>query len=131
MHYVHTYAGEPLSTVGVDLGIWKYRKDLEKRLIRSVKTMRSVTFYTWDFGGQVSYTFMYISNQGEIRQKALEKKRPTIFSLHMQTAIVSTPNVSENMCMYSAHNASVYNSLLSCKACGMWFLYDTRTFQCP
>ena len=74
---------------------------------------------------------MYISNQGEIRQKALEKKRPTIFSLHMQTAIVSTPNVSENMCVYSAHNASVYNSLLSCKACGMWFLYDTRTFQCP
>ena len=50
--------GEPLSTVGVDLGIWKYRKDLEKRLIRSVKTMRSVTFYTWDFGGQVSQ-FMY------------------------------------------------------------------------
>ena len=49
------YSGEPLSTVGVDLGIWKYRKDLEKRMIRSVKTMRSVTFYTWDFGGQVSH----------------------------------------------------------------------------
>ena len=56
------YAGEPLSTVGVDLGIWKYRKDLEKRLTRGVKTMRSVTFYTWDFGGQVSHLLLTLSD---------------------------------------------------------------------
>ena len=49
---------EPLSTVGVDLGIWKYRKDLEPECQKSrkkgAKQLRSVTFYTWDFGGQVS-----------------------------------------------------------------------------
>ena len=47
----------PLSTVGVDLGIWKYRKDLEpeylKQKKKGAKQLRSVTFYTWDFGGQV------------------------------------------------------------------------------
>ena len=47
----------PLSTVGVDLGIWKYRKDLEPEYLRQkkkgAKQLRSVTFYTWDFGGQV------------------------------------------------------------------------------
>ena len=67
LYYVYTYVcitGEPLSTVGVDLGIWKYRKDLEKRLIRSVKTMRSVTFYTWDFGGQVSHCYVIVVIKG-------------------------------------------------------------------
>jgi len=48
---------DTLSTVGVDVGIWKYRKDLEgeqqRTKKRGVKPMRSVTFYTWDFGGQV------------------------------------------------------------------------------
>lgn len=40
--------------MGVDLGLWKYRKDLEPsyRGKKSVP-LRSVTFYTWDFGGQV------------------------------------------------------------------------------
>ena len=48
------YSLAPLSTVGVDLGLWKYRKDLEPsyRGKKSVP-LRSVTFYTWDFGGQV------------------------------------------------------------------------------
>ena len=49
------YLTEPLSTVGVDLGIWKYRKDLEPsyRGRKGTTPLRSVTFYTWDFGGQV------------------------------------------------------------------------------
>ena len=47
----------PLSTVGVDLGVWKYRKDLEPEYLRTrkkgEKKLPAVTFYTWDFGGQV------------------------------------------------------------------------------
>ena len=43
--------------MGVDLGIWKYRKDLEQEYLKQkkkgAKQLRSVTFYTWDFGGQV------------------------------------------------------------------------------
>ena len=43
--------------MGVDLGIWKYRKDLEPEFLKQkkkgAKQLRSVTFYTWDFGGQV------------------------------------------------------------------------------
>ena len=43
--------------MGVDLGIWKYRKDLEPDVRRmnkkGTKTLPCVTFYTWDFGGQV------------------------------------------------------------------------------
>ena len=43
--------------MGVDLGIWKYRKDLEPEYLRTrkkgEKKLRTVTFYTWDFGGQV------------------------------------------------------------------------------
>lgn len=38
------------------MGIWKYRKDLEgdpRGKKKSPKNLRSVTFYTWDFGGQV------------------------------------------------------------------------------
>ena len=52
------FCAAPLSTVGVDLGIWKYRKDLEpeylKQKKKGAKQLRSVTFYTWDFGGQVA-----------------------------------------------------------------------------
>lgn len=57
---------DTLSTVGVDVGIWKYRKDLEpdqQRLRKKGnKPMRNVTFYTWDFGGQVS------SEMGQLKQ---------------------------------------------------------------
>lgn len=35
----------PLSTEGVDILDWEYRK--------GGKTQTTVTFYTWDFGGQV------------------------------------------------------------------------------
>ena len=46
--------------MGVDLGIWKYRKDLEpeynKTKKKGSKQLRTVTFYTWDFGGQVSHS---------------------------------------------------------------------------
>ena len=38
------FNGEPLSTVGVDLGDWVYR---------SKKGLPKITFMTWDFGGQV------------------------------------------------------------------------------
>ena len=59
MLFIPLIAESPLSTVGVDLGIWKYRKDLEpdiKRITKKgAKIMPCVTFYTWDFGGQVSY----------------------------------------------------------------------------
>ena len=53
--HISIYLTEPLSTVGVDLGIWKYRKDLEPsyRGRKGSIPLRSVTFYTWDFGGQV------------------------------------------------------------------------------
>lgn len=55
---IHIYFLDTLSTVGVDVGIWKYRKDLDGDQLRikkkGNKPMRSVTFYTWDFGGQVS-----------------------------------------------------------------------------
>lgn len=48
---------DTLSTVGVDVGIWKYRKDIDPDYLKikkkGPKPMRSVTFYTWDFGGQV------------------------------------------------------------------------------
>ena len=37
--------GRPLSTEGVDILDWEYRK--------GGKSQTSVTFYTWDFGGQV------------------------------------------------------------------------------
>lgn len=58
---------EPLSTVGVDLGLWKYRKDLEPSY-RGKKTtpLPSVTFYTWDFGGQVSICFLFNSTLWEL-----------------------------------------------------------------
>lgn len=53
--HILIYLTEPLSTVGVDLGMWKYRKDLEPsyRGRKGSTPLRSVTFYTWDFGGQV------------------------------------------------------------------------------
>lgn len=58
------YHTAPLSTVGVDLGIWKYRKDLEteylKQKKKGAKQLRSVTFYTWDFGGQVSLAILRV-----------------------------------------------------------------------
>ena len=62
---------EILSTVGVDLGIWRYRKDLEPDLRgkrRSGKTMKSVTFYTWDFGGQEEY---YVTHQCFLSTRSL------------------------------------------------------------
>ncbi len=56
--FIYSLLIAPLSTVGVDLGIWKYRKDLEPsyRAKKGSKQLRSVTFYTWDFGGQVLCT---------------------------------------------------------------------------
>uniref|UniRef100_A0A1X7UH02 non-specific serine/threonine protein kinase n=1 Tax=Amphimedon queenslandica TaxID=400682 RepID=A0A1X7UH02_AMPQE len=59
----------PLSTVGVDLGLWKYRKDLEPsyRGKKSVP-LRSVTFYTWDFGGQEEY---YATHQCFLSNRSL------------------------------------------------------------
>ena len=47
--------GSPLSTVGVDLGVWKYNLDREPsyRSPRGAPKNKTVTFYTWDFGGQV------------------------------------------------------------------------------
>lgn len=58
-------SSDTLSTVGVDVGIWKYRKDLDPEYLkikkRGPKPMRSVTFYTWDFGGQV-YTYYNYNN---------------------------------------------------------------------
>ena len=51
--------------MGVDLGIWKYRKDLEteynKVKKKGAKQLRTVTFYTWDFGGQVSHRVVQLS----------------------------------------------------------------------
>ncbi len=59
---------EPLSTVGVDLGIWKYRKDLETEFLKTrkkgSKQLRTVTFYTWDFGGQVSTSLVCATRRG-------------------------------------------------------------------
>ena len=52
-YFLFYFVPDTLSTVGVDLGIWKYRKDLEGAKKKGTKPMRSVTFYTWDFGGQV------------------------------------------------------------------------------
>ena len=60
-----------LSTVGVDVGIWRYRKDLEPDLRgkrRSLKAMKSVTFYTWDFGGQEEY---YVTHQCFLSTRSL------------------------------------------------------------
>ena len=57
--------------MGVDLGIWKYRKDLEpdQRTKRKAgKTMKSVTFYTWDFGGQEEY---YVTHQCFLSTRSL------------------------------------------------------------
>ena len=62
---------EILSTVGVDLGIWRYRKDLEPELRgkrRNLKAMKSVTFYTWDFGGQEEY---YVTHQCFLSTRSL------------------------------------------------------------
>ena len=62
---------ETLSTVGVDVGIWRYRKDLEPDLRgkrRSLKAMKSVTFYTWDFGGQEEY---YVTHQCFLSTRSL------------------------------------------------------------
>lgn len=66
------FCADTLSTVGVDVGIWKYRKDLEADQLRlkkkGNKPLRSVTFYTWDFGGQVSksrsFSFSLLSHRG-------------------------------------------------------------------
>ena len=72
VYNVHVFVcvSEPLSTVGVDLGIWKYRKDLEPEYLKSKKKgskqLRTVTFYTWDFGGQVglcAYRMDFVYNQ--------------------------------------------------------------------
>ena len=54
-------SGEHLSTVGVDLGIWKYTTDREPthRPVKGTPKKPSVTFYTWDFGGQV-HTYMCV-----------------------------------------------------------------------
>ncbi|KAI6646758.1 Leucine-rich repeat serine/threonine-protein kinase 1-like [Oopsacas minuta] len=53
---------EQLSTVGVDLGEWKYSKDLAdnhfgaiKNKLKSPKGNPTITFYTWDFAGQEEY----------------------------------------------------------------------------
>ena len=56
--------------MGVDVGIWKYRKDLElePRRRKGGKTMRSVTFYTWDFGGQEEY---YVTHQCFLSTRSL------------------------------------------------------------
>ena len=46
----------------MDVGIWKYRKDIDgdRGRKKTGKPMRSVTFYTWDFGGQEEY---YVTHQ--------------------------------------------------------------------
>ena len=53
---------EQLSTVGVDLGEWRYSKDLPdnhfvaiKNKLKSPKNNPTITFYTWDFAGQEEY----------------------------------------------------------------------------
>ena len=61
---------DTLSTVGVDVGIWKYRKDLDSdpRKKKGGRSMRSVTFYTWDFGGQEEY---YVTHQCFLSTRSL------------------------------------------------------------
>ena len=55
--------------MGVDVGIWKYRKDLDSEPRKKKgKTMRSVTFYTWDFGGQEEY---YVTHQCFLSTRSL------------------------------------------------------------
>lgn len=39
-------SGQPLSTVGVELGQWEYSPK---------RNLPNTTFMTWDFGGQVRY----------------------------------------------------------------------------
>ena len=60
LFFTHLFLEPPLSTVGVDVGLWKYRKDLEPSNKKKGGKMKSVTFYTWDFGGQVQYTDLSI-----------------------------------------------------------------------
>ena len=88
----------PLSTVGVDVGMWKYRKDLEPsyRAKKGSKQLRSVTFYTWDFGGQVCvhihvhernnsiYMYMYkqYNHMSRIGRKKLSKTTCTCIIIH-------------------------------------------------
>ena len=43
---------KPLSTVGVDLGDWEYAKPTGLLYGGA----RKITFMTWDFGGQVSWS---------------------------------------------------------------------------
>ena len=57
-----TAGKEQLSTVGVDLGEWRYSKDLPdthilalKNKLKSSKGNPTITFYTWDFAGQEEY----------------------------------------------------------------------------
>ena len=56
--------------MGVDLGIWRYRKDLEpgKKRAGGKEAMKSVTFYTWDFGGQEEY---YVTHQCFLSTRSL------------------------------------------------------------
>eukprot|EP00731_Ephydatia_muelleri_P029363 Em0020g1007a len=53
------FNGEPLSTVGVDLGDWVYRPQ---------KGSPKVTFMTWDFGGQEEY---YATHQCFLSDRSL------------------------------------------------------------
>ena len=60
----------PLSTVGVDLSVWKYTtdKDPAHRPQKGSKKNPSVTFYTWDFGGQEEY---YATHQAFLSRRSL------------------------------------------------------------
>ena len=51
--------------------MWRYRKDLEPDLRgkrRNLKALRSVTFFTWDFGGQEEY---YVTHQCFLSTRSL------------------------------------------------------------
>ena len=98
---------ETLSTVGVDLGIWKYRKDLEGDYLRIKKkgnrTLRCVTFYTWDFGGQVrNWMWCYVDCSYPLQGEGLSASLyPTLLVLEC-----SYPLQGEEL------SASLYPTLL-------------------
>ena len=107
----------PLSTVGVDVGMWKYRKDLEPsyRAKKGSKQLRSVTFYTWDFGGQVcvhihvhernNSTYMYkqYNHMSRIGRKKLSKTTCILYiTVHIFIA---------NLFFFCTHNYDAHHNV--------------------
>ena len=119
-----------LSTVGIVVSDWTYYKKVQE----SQTSLRSITFMTWDFGGQEEY---YATHQCFISRRSLylavwnvthgqagaEELKPWLLNiqvysggLHVHTTYVYVQIKSSSTCLYihlHVHVGIIHHSLLN------------------